>query len=689
MIVSKKNNLPSIQFAEFESMYQKAAALKTDKNYVDAIAAYTEIINLKQEQIDCIECAKLYEDVGDIYYDLKEYQHSFNFLQKANTIYSENNEVALLIGSYKKIGDLQLGIWQFQKAIDLFKEGLSIAMRIGNMEKIVLFELLLGNAYNWKDDFVNSEKYLLSALEKEKRLNLPLIKLRTKVSYAILLRKMKNFAKAEELFIEGMEISKLNNNVFNFDIIKSYGIMQFEVGNYAKAEELLKEAEILTQHEGYETTRAVILEYLYKLYQAKNEYKLAFDYCLKYHERKIDLLEKGYCDENNILQAKIGLADAKRERLVAEEATNAKSLFIATISHEIRTPMNIILGTTSLMLNDEPKNEHIKYLQTLKRSGENLLGIINDILDISKIEAGRLEIELEPTDIREVFDNIFTTMEQLAKDKQLDLTYKVDDKIDFLFHSDPLRLTQIIINLISNSTKFTAKGNIHFEAKLKSKNKLEIIVRDTGIGIPKDKLITIFDQYEQVRTKVQKKYKGTGLGLAISKKLVEMLNGTIVIKSKINEGTTFVINLPIEKAAQQKNVDLLSVKKEATFLNDKTILVVDDLEDNRFILKQTLLFFNKDLTILEAENGLIAVDLCKKKKIDLVIMDLDMPEMNGFEALSEIRKNKKTKQLTVVASTASLITNGDDEFIEFGFDTYLPKPFEMDDLYNLLLRTIK
>jgi len=144
-----------------------------------------------------------------------------------------------------------------------------------------------------------------------------------------------------------------------------------------------------------------------------------------------------------------------------------------------------------------------------------------------------------------------------------------------------------------------------------------------------------------VRTKVQKKYKGTGLGLAISKKLVEMLNGTIQIKSKINEGTTFIIQLPFEKAATQKNVDEHTIKKDTTFLSDKTILIVDDLEDNRFILKQTLLFYNKDLTILEAENGLVAVDSCKKNKIDLVIMDLDMPEMNGFEALSEIRKNKK------------------------------------------------
>ena len=689
MSINTNNNLTELQKTVFESMYEDAFNLKSKKEYVKAIESYIKIIQLKQDEVDCLECAKLYEDVGDIYYELKEYQQSFEYLQKANTVYSENNKVDLLLASYRKIGGLQLGIWQFKKAIDLFQEGLSLSTRTGNMTQIVEFELLLGNAYNWQDDFVNAEKYLLSALEKEKRINTPLIRLRAKVSFAILCRKMKKFEQAEALFIEGMEYSRLNNNAFQLDITKSYGIMQFDIGNYEKAEELLKSAEKQSQEEGFETTRAVILEHLYKLYYAKKDFERAYHYSVKFHERKIELLERGFSDANNILQAKIGLADAKRERIIAEESASAKSLFIATISHEIRTPMNIILGTTSLMLNDKPKKEHEKYLTTLKRSGENLLGIINDILDISKIEAGRLEIEIEPTDLHEVFDNIFNTMEQPANDKQLALTYKIDDKINFLIHSDPLRLTQIITNLISNSTKFTAKGSIHFEAKLKSKNKLEIIVRDTGIGIPKDKLSTIFDQYEQVRTKVQKKYKGTGLGLAISKKLVEMLNGTIQIKSKINEGTSFVIQLPFEKAAMQKNVDESVIKKDTSFLTKKTILIVDDLEDNRFILKQTLLFYNKDLNILEAENGLVAVDFCKKNKIDLVIMDLDMPEMNGFEALSEIRKNKKTKNLIVIASTASLITNGDDEFIEFGFDTYLPKPFEMEDLYNLLVRTLK
>ena len=684
-----KNNITDLQRAESDALYKQANQYKKDKDYVNAIAIYNQLISKQKDISECVECAKMYEDVGDIYYELKDFQHAFEFMQKALQIYADNHLYDLQLDQYKKIGGLQQGIWQFKKAIDIFQQGLSLSTRLGKMEKIIEFELLMGNVMNWAEQLEDAEKYLVSAIEKEKKIHLPLIKLRAHVSYAILLRKMRKFDQAEKFFKLGMKFSAENNNAYLMDITKSYGIMQFEMGNYEAAEPLLLDSEIKAATEGNDTTKAVIFEYLSLLYEKKNEFEKAFYYIKKFYERKLELLEKGFSDDNNILQAKIGLEDAKRERLIAEETASAKSLFIATISHEIRTPMNIILGTSSLMLNDEPKKEHVRYLQTLKKSGENLLGIINDILDVSKMEAGKLEIEYEPVLLQEIFENILTLMEQTANEKQLQLHYFIDDKINFALLSDPLRLTQIITNLVSNSIKFTAKGSICFEAKLKNKNTLQLIVSDTGIGIPKDKLKTIFAQYEQVRTKVQKKYKGTGLGLAISKKLVELMNGTIIIKSKINQGTSFVISLPFEKAAMQKSTTTELHQKDTVFLKGKTILITDDIEDNRFVIAETLRFFNKDIIVLEAEDGQQALDLLKNNLVDFVVMDLDMPVMNGFEALSEIRKNKKLKHLKVIASTASLITNGEDEFLEFGFNGYLPKPFDIDNFFLLLEKMLK
>ncbi len=689
MTVKLKNIIPDAERIAFESLYKQALLFKQNKDYVNAIDIYTKIISKRQDEKDCIECAKLYEDVGDIYFDLKDFQHAFEYLSKALQIYADNNEIELQINQLKKIGGLQQSIWQFKKAVELYKQGLSISTRLGLMDKIIEFELLLGNVLNWLDDLPEAEKYLVSSINKEKKHRNPLVELRAHVSYAILLRKMKKHNESEKYFKTGMVLSLKNDNAYMMDITRSYGILQLEIGNYEESEKLLLESERDALKDSDSTKKAVAYEYLSELYYKTKELDKAYSYFKKFHELKLQILEKGYTDDNNILQIKLGLEDAKRERLIAEETATAKSLFIATISHEIRTPMNIILGTSSLMLNDEPKNEHVKYLQTLKKSGENLLGIINDILDVSKMEAGKLEIEYEPVLLQEVFENILTVMEHTANEKKLQLKYSIDDKIDFAIFSDPLRLSQIITNLVSNSIKFTAKGHISIAAKIKNKNSLQIVVSDTGIGIPKDKLKTIFDQYEQVRTKVQKKYNGTGLGLAISKKLVELMNGTIVIKSKINVGTSFIITLPFEKAIIQQNTSTGIQQKDTAFLSDKTILIVDDFDDNRFVIKETLKFFNKQTIVLEAADGLQALKVIKKTKVDFVIMDLDMPEMNGFEALSEIRKNKKLKYLKVVASTASLITNGDEEFLEFGFNGYLPKPFDIDSFFKLLEKMLK
>lgn len=666
---------------KFDLLFDKVIELTQQKEFAKALEIATQLIQQKQHQKEDLQSAKLYESIGDIYTQLKDHQPALDYLQKALKYYSEHKEFNLMLEQYKKIGTLQVGIFQFKKAIDLFQQGLSQAIRMGNMDKIVEFEFMLGNAYNWADNLEEAEKYLLSAISKAKQNLDPVLKVRTTASYAILLRKMKKYEDADKYFKLSLKLSAENNYLHYQETRRSYGIMFYFTGNFKKAEEMLLESERNTD---IETSLVVIYEYLAAIYEDLKNFEKSTYYYKKHYETKFKLLERGFSEDNNITQAKIGLEDARRERLIAEETATAKSLFIATISHEIRTPMNIILGTTSLMQNDDPKSEHVKYLKTLKRSGENLLGIINDILDVSKIEAGKLEIEYEPVLLNDIFENIITTLENPAKDKNLKLTYYIDKKIDFAILSDPLRLTQILTNLVSNSIKFTAKGKIHCEAKLKNKHTIQLTVSDSGIGIPKDKLPTIFDQYEQVRTKVQKKYKGTGLGLAISKKLVELMHGNISIKSKVNVGTTFIIQLPFEKAEIQKHATSTTLRRDAVFLKNKSILIVDDFEDNRFIVKETLLFFNNNTRVLEAENGIQALNILKNEKVDFVIMDLDMPEMNGFEALSEIRKNKKLKHLKVAASTASLITNGDEEFIEFGFDAYLPKPFDIEQFYILL-----
>lgn len=674
------NSQNKITQSYFEA-FGKIKELIEQKQFADALSVATEIYQQFSSSIIDLNYAKLNELIGDIYAALQDYHLTLEHYHKALKYYREYNEYDLLLDQIAKLGTLQVINYQFKKAIDLFHDGLKIAIRIGKLDKIVEYEFMLGNAYNWDDNLEDAERYLLSSTQKANRINNPLIQVKNNASYAILLRKMHKYDASEEYFKISLELSEKYDKIHLHEIRRSYGVLQFYKGNLDKAEDLLSNA---IKHLNFDSSLAVVYDYLAQLYEKKQNFEKAYNYYKQFHQLKLKLLERGFADDNNIAQAKVGLENAKRERLIAEETTNAKSLFIATISHEIRTPMNIILGTTSLMLNDNPKDEHIRYLATLKKSGENLLGLINDILDVSKIDAGKLEIEYEPVLLKNILEDIVTGMQQLAAEKQLNLVYVIDDTISTAFLSDPLRLTQIITNLVSNAIKFTTAGSITIKAKLIKAKTLEIEVIDTGVGIPKNKLETVFEQYEQVRTKVQKKYKGTGLGLSITQKLVNLMDGTIAVKSKINIGTTFIVKLPYKKAEKQESTAHFITAKDATFLNNLKVLVVDDIESNRFLVNETLLLFNKNIAILEAEDGLQALQILKKEKIDVVVMDLDMPIMNGFEALSEIRKNKKIKNTKVIASTASLIANSDDEIIEFGFDAYLPKPFEMNYFYALL-----
>ncbi|HQO31272.1 MAG TPA: ATP-binding protein [Chitinophagales bacterium] len=670
--------------SRFDALYKKALSCKNDKEYVKAIELYAELISQSTDP-QCIRCAQLYEDTGDIYYTLKDFQRAFEFFQKALHIYAEKQAYDLQLNQYQKIGGMQQGIWQFKKAIDIFREGLSLSVRLNKPDKIVEFELLLGNVLNWDDNLPEAEKYLLSAIEKEKQLNLPMVRLRSHVSYAILLRKMKKYKDAERYFKQGMALSATLQDAYLMDITKSYGIMQYEMGNYDKAEQLLLDAEQKSHVEGNDATRAVILEYLALLYEKKQEFDKAYRYIRMFYERKLELLERGYSEDNNILQAKLGLEDARRERFIAEETAKAKGLFIATISHEIRTPMNIILGSTALMLKEEPKAEHIKYLEAMQRSGENLLGIINDILDISKMEAGKLEVEYEPVYLDHLLRNLEAIFGQSYTEKGLYLRF-VWEENDFQqpFLSDSLRLTQMLTNLLGNAYKFTDTGGVEVRAWRKGK-RLLFAVADTGVGIPKDKLKTVFEQYEQLQSSSKKKYKGTGLGLAIVKKIAALMNGTVRAKSSKKTGTEFTIDLPwhpADAAVQRAEVALPGANE---FLKDKTILVVDDIDDNRLLVCKTLQYFYPAVKLLEARDGEEAVAAAQQHHPDLIVMDLDMPRMNGVEALAAIRKNKKMRTLTVIASTASLIANAEQELKSMGFDGYLPKPFEIED-FRLLLK---
>ena len=381
------------------------------------------------------------------------------------------------------------------------------------------------------------------------------------------------------------------------------------------------------------------------------------------------------------------LMDALKKALVkAEEADRLKSAFLANMSHEIRTPMNAIIGFTSLMLDDELAEEHREFLQDVKESGDLLLAIIDDILDLSKIDAGQFGIEQIPCSLKAVLKNAGSACQMIIshKEKNIALRESISDNISRFIIADPTRVQQIMNNLLSNAVKFTENGFIEYGVALKDENTLEFYVRDTGIGIPEDKQDGIFKPFQQADGTHTRKYGGTGLGLTISKKLVELMGGEIALKSKVGaeHGTTFYFTLPY-RPGEVKETDEIEETKVLETKTGYTILVAEDDILNQSLARKIL--ERAGYNVVVTNDGKEAISIYKTDaSIDLILMDMQMPVLDGYDATKVIRnietKEKKNKRIPIIALTAFAMEGDKEKCIDAGMDDYVAKPIRANEL---------
>lgn len=381
-------------------------------------------------------------------------------------------------------------------------------------------------------------------------------------------------------------------------------------------------------------------------------------------------------------------------RKKAEDAAFSKQQFMSTMSHEIRTPLNEVIGITNLLYQSNPREDQMDYINTLRFSANHLLSLVNDILDFNKMEAGKIVFEKTEFDLAGMLEEIKRSYSHRALEKGIYFALENSSDLPQTLIGDPIRLNQILSNLLSNAMKFTSRGGVTLKASLKEKLDgkavIEFSVADTGIGIPLDKQEVIFESYAQASADTTRKYGGTGLGLAICKRLVDLQGGTIGVTSEPDKGSVFTISLEyLVPAREVRAADLTGAPDTMKGLVGKRILVAEDNKINFFVANKFLESWG--VIVTHVENGALALEEIKKQEFDLILMDLHMPVMDGIEATRIIRDSpdRKINQMPIVALTAAVMSEAHDKIENLAINDYVLKPFKPKDLYDRIAKNVR
>ncbi|WP_062058932.1 tetratricopeptide repeat-containing hybrid sensor histidine kinase/response regulator [Aquimarina longa] len=609
-----------------------------------------------------------------------------------------------------------------KKGLDYYKRSYEYAVQLNDTSRMIRPLLNLGEYYISRNDFDSSYEYLAPARKFVHKNSSNLIKTKLNELLGKYYLSIRQFEKAEQYTDKAIsyalgETKNKNNKdelistyyeelassyetkselyVKQDDYKKAYFYQKTQFQNILKAKDYKKLKELRRANIKYEVD---IFEKRAK--KAESEQKESESEVLKWRMSiilgvililiSLTFLISAY--KNNIQKKRLNndLINKNKELIsakeTAEQVSTLKSQFISTVSHELRTPLYGVIGLTSLLMENPDKKKTNEYLESLKFSGDYLLALINDVLQLSKIETNEIKLEKVSFDIKTLIEGIVNSLHTKQKSNKNTVHIDIDSKINTTLLGDSVRLSQILINLIGNALKFTRDGNIWINVKSIENNEsshlLRFTVKDDGIGIPKNKQQTIFDSFAQVKNDNQE-YEGTGLGLAIVKKLIHLHDSEIHIKSKETKGSEFYFDLSYEKAIKEEGVSLNTRENLSIGTSNFNVLIVDDNKINQIVTQNILK--KKKYTCNIANNGIDAIEMIKNEKFDLVLMDINMPGMNGLEATKVIRTFSNIPIIALTAVEEGEIKN---QALSVGMNDIIIKPYDTQQFFQTIMRNI-
>ncbi|HEY0245161.1 MAG TPA: ATP-binding protein [Mucilaginibacter sp.] len=621
-------------------------------NLIDCIVTYRKYNDYHNLSRAHKSLGTIYEYFGDERNAIKTYEHAIEAAKKAGDLDLESNAYNPLSGIYLKQKNIE-------RASALIEKSIAIKKQTGDIRGLAFGYYGRGKINLVTKNLEAAEKDLTGAIEIHRRMG--------------------------ETLGLGMAYHKIAN-------------LYVEQGHL----DLAKKALMLGLEFSSEYN-IVMVKYkcyflLYQIYKTENDPVNALKYLELYHQQKekvintqtlkvIENYEMITQMESLEKEARLQIekAEIMEKKNLAEQAARVKQDFLSTMSHEIRTPLNAVI-TIAALLSDKVDKDEQQLVDALKFASNNLLVIINDILDFTKLDAGKTSLELRPTDFKLLLDNIKNTYDSLAKEKGLNLYLNVDANIARYYTIDETKLSQILGNLVTNAIKFTQYGKVDINIKWKGSNRsvdeLTFEVTDTGVGIPEDYLDDVFESFSQARSAKTRKQGGSGLGLAIVKKLVKLYGGHIRLSSIVGKGSVFSFDLKLKKAGNP----ITKITEHSDHLHGKTVLLAEDNLINAMVISKLL--SNWSMVAEHAKNGLEAVEKSKLKAYDYILMDIHMPEMDGYEATKNILNTENPNTKTpVFALTADITAEAQEEYQPW-FNGFLHKPIEIDKLYEAFISTL-